>query len=85
MLNKLIYFLDINSLTLPISIQTTLIDNAIDEELRLFSPNNRLLLRGPKSIHIESKLGDVSIITFDELKLKSNGGKVRLNFQFLNF
>lgn len=81
----IIYFLDINSLNLPISIQTTLIDNAISEELRLFSPNSHLLLRGPKSIHIESKLGDVSIITFDDLKLKSNGGKIILDTASIQF
>ena len=33
-------------------------------------------MQGPKSVSIESKFGDVSMITFDDLRLKSNGGPI---------
>ncbi|KAF7493926.1 Delta-sarcoglycan [Sarcoptes scabiei] len=74
-----IKFDDINRLSLPITLQTTEIINSINDELRIFSPQGQLLLRGPESMLLESKLGDGSIVTFEDLKLKSNGGKIILD------
>lgn len=68
--------LDINSLRLPLALQTTLIDSGNNDNLRLISPNGKITMQGPKSVSIESKFGDVSMITFDDLRLKSNGGPI---------
>ena len=65
-----------NNLNLPLSLQTPSIINTINDELRLYSPQSRLLLRGPQSLYLESKLGDISIVTYDDLRLQSNAGRV---------
>lgn len=65
-----------NNLNLPLSLQTPSIINTINDELRLYSPQSRVLLRGPQSLYLESKLGDISIVTYDDLRLQSNAGRV---------
>ncbi|XP_027201724.2 delta-sarcoglycan-like [Dermatophagoides pteronyssinus] len=65
-----------NNLNLPLSLQTPSIINTINDELRLYSPQSRVLLRGPQSLYLESKLGDISIVTYDDLRLQSNAGRI---------
>lgn len=68
----------LNSIRLPLALQTPKLESGSSAELKIFSPQGRLLFRGPSSVAIESKLGDASMITFDELKLQSNQGKIVL-------
>lgn len=76
------HIIDLNGLYTPFAIQTNLIQNSGADELRVFAPRGALLLRGPNSVAIESKLGDSSIITFANLTFKSNNGKVGVVFEF---
>ncbi|KAH7646688.1 zeta-sarcoglycan-like protein [Dermatophagoides farinae] len=77
--NAIKFLNDINNLNLQLSLQTPSVINTINDELRLYSPQSRLLLRGPKSIHLESKLGDISLVTYDNLQLQSNVGRITLD------
>lgn len=78
----LLYSTGLNSIRLPVALQTPLIESGNSEELKIFSPQGRLLFRGPSSVAIESKLGDASMISFDELRLQSNQGKVCLPIEW---
>lgn len=72
----LIFVIDPNGLRLPISLQTGLVDSSVNDNLQILSPQGRIRIMGPQSVAIESKVGDVSVVTYQTLLLKANGGKV---------
>lgn len=68
--------LDNNKVRFPKSLQTTVIDSSLHDELSLISPQGKINLMGPKSVAVQSMYGDISLVTYQNLSFKSNRGKV---------
>ncbi|CAG2105092.1 unnamed protein product [Medioppia subpectinata] len=58
------------------SIQTPLIQSTGHSDLGLISPERRVTVMAPISVALESRLGDVSAISLQDLRLKSRQGKL---------
>ncbi|KAF5289339.1 hypothetical protein FQA39_LY15125 [Lamprigera yunnana] len=60
------------------SVQTPLLRAESGHDLRLESPTRSLEMRAPMGINVESRAGDIKLMSLNDIKLKSVAGQVRL-------
>lgn len=60
------------------SVQTPLVRAESGHDLRLESPTRSLEIRAPMGINVESRSGDIKLMSLNDIKLKSVAGQVKL-------